>query len=1129
MTHTQPNNYSIYLIVATLLAAICNSFQAYSLPVQHYANESVLSSGKWVKISTSHKGVHCIDAATLQAWGFTDATSVSLYGKDGYMLPETFDNNDNDDLCPLPVYVENGNLYFYASGSTQWQQNGNANSWTHTNNYYSDITFYFLTDSREQVAMQQADTQWSDGIAMTTFDEYAVYENDLICLGQTGRLYLGEDLLYNNTIRLNAPGIAGDKITIQIAAGANATTTCTLTTRRGNTTLTPNMTVKASDSYTYIKEATQTYTIPAGEQIELSFTAKSSGTIKNFYLDYVRMFYTRHLAMDNSPLHFRNVQPNGNYYAINTKQSVSNNIRVWDITDVNAPLIHSTQEVNGKVVFTPLSQGDVCNEYVAFDISKDLSTPQFVCNVEHQNLHGIDYIPDMVILTSQAFINEAEKIAQIHRQNDHMKVLVCDQLSVFNEFSGGTPDATAIRRMMKMFYDRAQALYVNAPQYLLLYGRSSYNNRAISAKLHNDDNKLLITYQSESSTDQRYSYMTDDYYGLLGDNTGKDITSEEINLSIGRIPVKNIDESQKVYNKLITYINQKPTRNLWKNKACFIGLNGDNNLHIHQMNNVSLETVEKEQQHIVVDKIYMSAYNSRPNAPYEGARDQIYRNLEEGAFIYSYMGHAGHTSIGTNVINITHAKEMTNNLWPVFITATCDVCPFDKDENSVGEELFRNEKGGFIALYTTTRTVYTTGNEKMNQALLHEFYIPGADGKIRLGDVMRRAKKKMLHDNKGNRISDANKLKYCLIGDPALAIPLPTHDIVIESINGKSVTDNSIINIPANGEVILTGSIYNKTNNIATDYNGVLCYEMYDAEEKKTAQEKVGTTGTVLTEEFGIRQYKLVTAADTIVNGRFTTTFRIPTQTLQSDTTTLISLYAFDTNSGIEAAGYCKNIVIDGVNETAQDVTAPIFSQIWIGNNRFSEGGTVESNTLFHCDISDIESGIACNEIAIGKHMTLRIDGQIECNDLAGYYSPHNEYGKGNIDYPLTNLSVGTHQITVKAFDNAGNASEITVSCTVEAELSTQYELQVAENPAIAQATISLSGAIEPGMTIRYVITDSHTGKEVWTTETQATEVIWNIPDSNKATPGQYNTYALIDTGTKKIVTKEKKIIVLAQ
>ena len=49
-----------------------------------------------------------------------------------------------------------------------------------------------------------------------------------------------------------------------------------------------------------------------------------------------------------------------------------------------------------------------------------------------------------------------------------MKVLVCDQLSVFNEFSGGTPDATAIRRMMKMFYDRAQALYVNAPQYLLL-------------------------------------------------------------------------------------------------------------------------------------------------------------------------------------------------------------------------------------------------------------------------------------------------------------------------------------------------------------------------------------------------------------------------------------------------------------------------------------------------------------------------------------------------------------------------------------------------------------------------------------------------------------------------------------
>ena len=1126
MTHTHTISRSILQAIALLLIVICNSIYAHALTANHYAEQSVLSDGRWIKISTTERGVHRIDAATLQSWGFNDASQVSLYGKDGYMLPETFSHEDSDDLTPLPVYVENGDLYFYASGGTQW--NKENEHYTHTNNYYSNLFYYFLTEDKEQVAMSEQETALSGDNAFTTFDEYALYENDLICIGQTGRMYFGEDLLKNNQISINVPQMEGNNLTVFVALGANSSSTCTINTSCNGTTLAPAIKLGASDSYTYLKEGSQYYDIEGKDNFNFTFTATTSGALSNFFLDYVRLFYTRSLTLGDAPLHFRRNNVENGYFAIDIEGHNSNDIRLWDITNVNAPAIQKTSLVDGKITFTPTAD----NEYIVFDINDAIATPQYVYEVEKQNLHGTDYIPDMVIVTTRTFIKEAERIAQLHREKDNMKVLVCDQLAVFNEFSGGTPDATAIRRMMKMFYDRANAGYGDIPRYLLLYGRSSYNNRLISPSLHNEDNLLLVSYQSESSTDHRYSYITDDYFGILGDNTGIDLTSEEINLGIGRIPVKNMEESQKVYNKLHTYIHQKPGKNMWKNKACFIGLNGDNNLHIHQMNNVSLQSVEKEQQHVVVDKIYMSAYNSRGVVKYEGAQEQIFRDLEEGSIIFSYMGHAGHTSLGSNVISITHAKEMTNDLWPVFITATCDVCPFDKDENSVGEELFRNDKGGFIGLYTTTRTVYTNGNESINRELLREFYIPDGDGKIRLGDVMRRAKKTLLYNAKGNIVSDPNKLKYCLIGDPAMASPMPTYSIVIDSINGNKVDAASNITTPANSQVTLSGSIYTPQGTIATDYNGTLCYEVYDAEEKKIAQETISTSigNVTLKEEFGIRQYKLVAASDTIVNGKFTTTFYMPAQTLQSTKPGLISLYAYNESMDKEAAGYSKNIQINGTAEAIEDVTAPTISEIWIGDESFNEGNSVESNTLFHCHVYDSESGITNNELSIGKRMVMLLDGNVICNDLAGYYSPDCQYGGGVINYPLKDLQAGTHHATIKVFDNAGNGAEATIAFYVEAGINNKYELHIEEDPVITQATLSIDGEITSGMNIRYVIVESATGTEVWTTQTTNAEVVWNLTTGNgHVAPGEYRAYALISTDNGQYVTEEKKLIVLMQ
>ena len=1110
---------------ATLVLTAVFTPQVEALPAAHYADCSVLSSGRWVKIAVSERGVYRIDAATLQAWGFADASTVCVYGKDGYMLPETFSSDDTDDLEQIPSYVDGDDLYFYASSQVQWEYDA-LYSWCHTNNYYSDVSYYFLTADATPVRMETvvADNITADMQPITTFEEYMVHEKDSICLGQTGRMYVGENLLQSTTLSLQAPGIVGDEMNIFVALAANSSSSYTLPVMVGSESLQPAISVSAADSYTYAKEGRRLYTIPATEQVDMTFAASGSGTLNSYYLDFIRLIYDRSLSLEGGQLQFRDDNTAG-YFAIDINDKLPGDVRVWNVSDVVKPHVVTTALVDDKLAFVP--EGARV-EYVAFDRAAQLPTPQYVGVVENQNLHGIAYIPDMVIVTTRYFMKEAERIAEYHRTQDNMKVIVCDQLTVFNEFSGGTPDATAIRRMMKMFYDRATAGYGSAPRYLLLFGKGSYNNRAIAGAMHNEDNRLLVTYQSESSTDSRYSYVTDDYFAFLADDSGEDLTSDVMQIGVGRMPVSNSIEAGNVYDKLMRYVKQEPLRNLWKNKCCFIGYNGDSNLHIRQIDNVSEQTIEAEQKHMIIDKVYLSAYASTEQESFIGARDRMYRDFDEGAVLYDYMGHAGPQAI-EGLMTIADSRALTNKILPIFITATCDVCPFDKDELSFGEELFKNANGGFIALYTTTRTVYTNGNEDINRELLRQFFVPGIDGKIRVGDVMRLAKEKLTTNSNGAKVSDPNKLKYCLIGDPAMARPLPSHDIVIDSINGTPVGEDNLVILQANSEVTISGGIYTPGGEEAPDFSGVICYEVYDAETVGTSVESIGSSSLKL--NFKTRNYKLAFAADTVVNGRFEATFRLPAQCLQSGGTGLISLYAYSNDHSVEAKGYNESFVISGTDSTVvPDETAPAISNVWIDSSDFCEGDAVPSSTVFHCDISDEESGITVNEISVGKGAALWLDGSVLCSDLSGQYSPALGFGSGSIDYTLSNLSVGSHTLTIRVFDNAGNSAERSVSFIVEASVSPDYELSLDTDVVTEQALMSVSGAVEDGMVVRYVVVDAHTGEEVWTEETTSLQTIWNITANDKnILPGDYFCRAYITLRDNYIVTPDKKIVVLGQ
>jgi hypothetical protein len=77
---------------------------------------------------------------------------------------------------------------------------------------------------------------------------------------------------------------------------------------------------------------------------------------------------------------------------------------------------------------------------------------------------------------------QAQRLADAHTAKDGMRCMVVSADMVYNEFSSGTPDATAYRRLMKMLYDRAQN-DDDAPKNLLLFGDCIWDNRVVTAKM----------------------------------------------------------------------------------------------------------------------------------------------------------------------------------------------------------------------------------------------------------------------------------------------------------------------------------------------------------------------------------------------------------------------------------------------------------------------------------------------------------------------------------------------------------------------------------------------------------------------------------------------------------------------
>lgn len=1012
------------------------------IQTKDYVSNSVLSSGLWYKIAIPSDGIYKIDKQLLQNLGIDissfNPSSLNVYGNASGKLSEA--NNDFyfDDLSKNPILAigETDGVFndadyfaFYAAGPHRWDYT-NLNGFDRTQNIYSDVSHYFIhIDASDAPSRIQTidNTSLITNQTVTDYTYYAIHEEEKYNLVKGGQRWYGElfDGFLSQDFNFNIPDlVVNQPITLKYAFATNARTGGNyFQIKLSNQLLTTQNASAVSSDYARNSSFVSYQPNSANQNYTIIFN-RVNPTIKG-YLDYLLLIGRRNLVFNGSQFQFRDLQSigGGNYAQFNISTSISN-LQVWEITNKRSPKAMLGSLIGSSFSFKQAT--DSLREFIVFSTSNLLS-PTAVGVVQNQNIHALTN-KEYVIVTHPNFINQAERLAALHEANGtSTHVVTTDQ--VYNEFSCGTQDATAIRRMMKMFYERAGLVDSLKPKHLLLFGDATYDpkNRV------GDNNYFVPSFQVLKSESHTEALVTDDYFGLLDDNAGIN-GSDQMRIGVGRLLISTQEQAVQQVNKIEHYMkNGSQFFSGGPNDCC----SGDLSSSFGDWrNNYTLITDDEEggyfvnvdaepvSQHVYashpemnVDKIYSDAFvqtSGAGGARYPAVYDAITDRIERGSLITNYVGHGGEVGAAEErIITIPQIQAWSNiNKLGLFVTATCEFTKFDDPSRvSAGEWVSLNPTGGAIALMTTTRSVFFGVNSTTIDAFYNYVFEREPSGEpMTFG--------KIIQLTKNNSQFSENRRCFSLIGDPALQIALPRFKVVTDSINHVAVNQFNDT-IKALSKMHVTGHLEDVFGNKLSGFNGVV---------SPTILDKVKSNSTLMNDpespliSFKTQKNALYKGKATVLNGDFQFEFLVPKDIDYSFGKGRISYYA--NNAVTDAFGFDTNFVVGGINTNAQQDNQGPAIQVYLNDNNFVNGGTTSTSPLLIVEAFD-ESGINTVGNGVGHDLIAILDGNSgDPIVLNNYYTASlDNYQSGKINYTLRNLTPGEHTLDVKIWDVNNNSS----------------------------------------------------------------------------------------------------------
>lgn len=774
----------------------------------------------------------------------------------------------------------------------------------------------------------------------------------------------------------------------------------------------------------------------------------------------------------------------------------------------------------------------------------------YVKNIANQDLHA-DGQADLVIIipASRTLLKQAQRLKEFHESHDGMRVNIVAADQLYNEFSSGTPDANAYRRYLRMLQDRA-ATEADMPKYLLLFGDCVWDNRMLTADCKRfDPDDFLLVYESENSFSETVCYAGDSWMGILAEGAGSDARRELQDVGVGRFPVTTVAEAKIMVDKTINY-SKNQNGGAWQNTIMFMGDDGNDNIHMKDVDSVA-NSVGRDYPNFLIKKVMWDAYTRESSATgntYPEVSKIIRQQQANGALVMDYGGHGNATLIShESVLGLSDFSESRTSNLPLWVTAACDIMPFDGVTETIGEAAVLNEKGGAVAFYGTARTVFTSANKYINHAFMKRV-LSLQDGKpIALGEAHRLAQNDVMlgtnryptptreDPNKTSPEQDntENHLQYSLLGDPALSLNLPTAQVVVDEIDGVAVGSGTMPTVKAGSVIKMKGHVAG-----VEGFNGVVTATVRDTREEITCKLN-NTSGDGAEEAFKYldRTKTLYHGSDSIRNSSFELTFAVPKDINYADGQGMINLYALNTDKTIRANGSCDQFIVGGSAEAKNDSVGPSI-YCYLNSPSFVDGGNVNSTPYFVAEIKD-KDGINAAGSGIGHDLQLVIDG-----DMAKTYTLNNNfsydfgtYTSGSTFYSIPELEEGPHRLQFRAWDIQNNSSTAVLHFNVVKGLRPQlFNIGVTNNPARTSTTFIIShDRMESNMDVVIELFDA-AGRQMWrhaesgVSATGNYTVDWDlsVDGGRPLQTGVYLYRVKVSSEGSSYVSKTKKLIVIS-
>jgi len=1008
-------------------------------------DNSVLSNGDWYKITTNKDGIYKLDYSDFQDLGISvfnlNTTDIKVYGNGGGMLPNLNSDFRYSDLTEnaIKVYDINGNgifengdyILFYGMSAHIWNFNENTNLFEHEMHLFTDEVNYFLTIDTQSNGKRiyQKDLIQDPTKIITTYNAFSNHELELDNLIKSGRKWFGERFSdgISKSFEFFFPNlIQTDSINIKVAVVARSFQASSFNIGLNSSVVTNITLPSVSPEYAkeYAKEAfiSSQYRVNSSSLImDIEYSSMDNGA--EAWLNYIEVNARRKLKLMDDYLKFRDIESLGEEVG---EYRIENgvNCQLWDITNPTNPSELISSVTGNELVFN--DSLNTLNEYILFNNSAYLK-PDLKGIISNQNIHNTPANTEFIIVCHPDFLLAANRLAGFHLQRDNIISVVVTPQQIYNEFSSGMQDVSAIRDFVKLQYHKEGSDL----KYLLLFGDGSYDPKD---RIQNNTN-YIPTYQSLNSTHPTQSYVTDDYFGLLDYNEGL-FNDDLVDIGIGRFPVSTLAEANTLVDKVEHYYNSLSFGS-WRNDVVFVADDGDSkdgNTHMWQADSLANHIADNYED-INIQKIYLDNYQqqSTPGGPRsEDTQNAINNQIDKGALLVNYTGHGGPLGwTQERILEVDQIKKWDNldNL-PLFFTATCKFSYFDNpEERSAGEHVLLNPDGGAIALLSTTRLVYSSPNYNLNTKFIQTIFEKQSEEFPRLGDVFKNTK--VLSGN------SANNRNFTLLGDPAIRLAYPNFEVITTLIDD---TLKALSEVKIEGQIEYDGILL-------TNFNGTIYPTVYDKEIIKNTLGQESCTPMPYRDQNNI----LYKGAATIKDGKFSFSFIVPKDITYDYGSGKISYYAFNDNEQdpIDANGSESNFLIGG---TSGDIVYDYDGadlDIFMNDTLFVNGGLTDENPVLIAYIFDL-SGINTVGNVIGHDITAVLDNNTASpyilNDF--YEAKRDDFTRGIIRFPLYNLSEGEHSIVLKVWDVFNNSSEAVINFVVkEANQLFVSDLKTYPNP----------------------------------------------------------------------------------